>query len=346
MMRDPSGAGHARARTRQTGPASSADVARAAGVSKWTVIRAFEPGGAIAPETRERVMAAAATLGYRPNQLARSHATHRTHQVAILVDDFMNPFKMPVLNLLTAALQQAGMLSILVNIRADYGHAEAIVNAWQRQIDAIVLFGTSFHREMVELITSGRNVPPHFVLGRHSTVPGIPSVCCDAAPSIAAAADHLWARGYRRPVYLGVPLTGSTSLGRRRGHQAFWRQRGIDLPELDVADYDHRHAAAIVRPFLGGMPAADRPDVLICENDVLAIGAMEVIRGGLGLRVPEDIAVIGYDDIDLAGLPSFDLTTIRQPVEAMVAELVAMILGRRPAESRRLLGQLVVRSST
>lgn len=346
MAKNLPGDKHPWARARQTVPVSSADVARAAGVSKWTVIRAFEAHGRIAPDTRERVMVAAAELGYRPNLLARSLATHRTHLVAILVNDFMNPFKMPALNLLTALLQREKMLSILVNIGEDYGHSEAIINAWQRQIDAIVLFGTSFHKEMVDLIVSGQNIPPHFVLGRHSTVPSIPSVSCDATRSVAQAAAHLWARGYRRPVYMGIPLTVSTSLGRRRGYQAFWRERGIDLPELSVPDYDHRRAAEALRAFLEVTPPAGRPDVLVCENDVLAIGAMEVIRGGFGLRVPGDIAVIGYDDIDLARLPSFDLTTIRQPVEDMVGRLVEMIVGRLPPETLQLAGQLVVRSST
>lgn len=331
---------------RRGAPVSSAEVARAAGVSKWTVIRAFESNGRIAPATRARVMAVADALGYRPNLLARSLATRRTHLVAILVDDFLNPFKMPALDLMTAGLQREGMLAILVNIGEDYGHSEAIINAWQRRLDAIVLFGTTFHPEVMELIASGRNVPPHYVLGRHATMRGVTSVSCDAAHSIAEAAAHLRDRGYRRPVYMGIPLTLSTSLGRRRAYQSFWRGAGIEMPEISVPDYSRAEGAEAARRFLAATPRAAWPDVLICENDVLAIGALEEIRGPLGLRVPEDIAVIGYDDIDLAGLPAFGLTTIRQPVAEMVALLVDMVAGRRPSESAQLPGAFVVRSST
>ena len=344
MARREEESGAAAPRARAGAAVSSAEVARAAGVSKWTVIRAFEPEGRIAPRTRARVMEVAEALGYRPNLLARGLATARTHMVAILVNDFHNPFKLPALDMLTARLQREGTLSLLVNIREDYGHSEAIINAWQRRIDAILLFGTSFHPEVIELITSGRNAPPHFVLGRHSTVPGIPSVSCDAAESVGAAAAHLWARGYRRPAYLGVPHTSPTSLGRRRGYQAFWQARGIALREVPVADYDPRHARTAARALLTG--EGPRPDVLICENDILAVGAIDEIRGGLGLAIPGDIAVIGYDDIDLAGFSAFDLTTIRQPVEEMVALLVEMIAGRAPAESAQLPGRLVTRGTT
>lgn len=113
---------------------------------------------------------------------------------------------------------------------------------------------------------------------------------------------------------MGVPLTVSTSLGRRTAYRAVWRERGINLPEIVVADYDTSHAREAVGAHLAALPASERPDVLICENNILAIGALEEIRGGLNLRVPEEIAVIGYGDIDFARLPSFDLTAIHQPV--------------------------------
>ena len=113
---------------------TSADVARKAGVSKWTVIRAFTSGAIIADETRARVLEVAQELNYRPNLLARSLATNKTHLVAILVDDFMNPYKLPTLDRLTASLQAEGMLGILVNINESYDHVEALTTAKQRQL--------------------------------------------------------------------------------------------------------------------------------------------------------------------------------------------------------------------
>lgn len=116
---------------------------------------------------------------------------------------------------------------------------------------------------MVERVTSGQKVPPRFLLGRHSTVSSIASVPCDATRSVTEPAAHLWQRGYRRAVCMGVPLTVSTSLGRRTAYRAVWRERGINLPEIVVADYDTSHAREAVGAHLAALPASERPDVLI-----------------------------------------------------------------------------------
>ncbi len=330
---------------RPTKNSTSADVARVAGVSKWTVIRAFTPGAVIAEETRARVLKAAGELNYRPNLLARSLATNRTHLVAILVDDFTNPYKLPTLDRLTAALQAEGMLGILVNINREYDHVAAIANAQQRQLDAVVLFGTSFRDSSIEGMSPGGGGPPMFVLARESTNPDIPSVTCDAVASIDQLCAHLDRRGYRRPAFLAGPRTISTALGRRRRFIEHYRTRSVPVVELAAPRYDGAVAAETVRRYLDETPPDRRCDVLMGENDILAIGALDVIRGERGLRVPGDMAVVGYDGIDLAGTALFDLTTYRQPYEAMVDVLVDMLVGRRPAETVRLAGELVVRGS-
>ncbi len=329
-----------------TRKATAADVALEAGVSRWTVTRAFAPGSYISEKSREHVMAVAERLGYRPNLLARSLSTKTTHQIAVLVDDFSNLHKLAVLETLTAALQAEGLMAMLVHIGQHFDHAHAFLHADQRQVDAVVLMGTVFRDEtLAAAIQPGS--PPLFVLARESQVEGIPSVACDAEVSMREIVAHLAARGYRRPGFMSGAKALSTGLGRQRCFAENWRARGVaDVPELAAGAYDVKAAEACLRDYLDRTPADQRIDVLMCENDVLAIGALDVAQRGFGLRVPQDLAIAGYDGNDLTGLGLFDLTTYAQPMDEMVAALVDMLQGRREPASITLPGRLIVRGST
>lgn len=327
--------------------ATATDVAIAAGVSKWTVARAFTPGASIADESRERVLREAAKLGYRPNLLARSLVTKTTNLVALLVDDFANPYKLPVLELLTQALQAEGMVAILININRHLDHVAAFLDAEQRQVDAVILLGTDFRDETFNDQALPAAGPPLFVLARESTITHIPSVSCDAPQSMEEINAHLWARGYRRPGFMSGPRTLSTVLGRKSCFTSFWQQRGIaTVPELPAGSYDRLAAANALRGYLAATPAQDRIDVLMCENDALAFGAIDVARYEFGLRIPEDLAIVGYDGHDMTAAPSFDLTTYEQPMQEMVETIVAMLTGRLEPKSITIPGKLVIRRST
>src|SRR3954464_2329565 len=120
--------------------ATAKEVAQAAGVSKWTVIRAFTPGASITEETRAKVLKVAQKLNYSPNLLARSLATNLTNQVAVFVDDFGNPHKLPFLEKLTERLQAEGLIVMLININRYFDHVHALLNHNQQQVDAIEQF--------------------------------------------------------------------------------------------------------------------------------------------------------------------------------------------------------------
>ncbi|MFM2346621.1 MAG: hypothetical protein RL654_1374 [Pseudomonadota bacterium] len=329
-----------------TRKATAEDVALAAGVSRWSVTRALTPGAIISEKTRAAVIAAAEQLGYRPNLLARSLNTKTTHQVAVLVDDFANPHKLVALERLTAALQAEDRVALLIHIGRHFDHAHALLHAGQRMVDAVVLLGTDFRDETLQAAHEAGS-PPLFVLARESAVAGIASVSCDAEASMREIVAHLVERGYRRPGFMSGPVALSTGLGRQRHHAAFWARHGVTaVPELAAGAYDRHAAAAAMRRYLAEVPAPERIDVLVCENDVLALGAADVARHEAGLRVPQDLALVGYDGSDLAGLAGFALTTFEQPMEAMAQTLVAMLLGRQAPEPVALPGRLIVRGST
>lgn len=327
--------------------ATAQSVAIEAGVSKWTVIRAFTPGASITDASREKVLAAAARLDYRPNLLARSLATKLTNQVAVLVDDFENPHKLPFLARLTARLQHNGLVAVLININDHYDHVHAILNAGQRQVDAIILLGTAFRDETLADRRLGRGGAPLFVLARDSQIEGVPAISCDARLAMEEIGRHLLDRGYRRPGFMCGPKTLSTALGRRRHFAAFWqRERGVAPLEIRAGQYSPAAGAAAMEALLQALPADQRVDVMMCENDALALGAIDAIRNGFGLRVPEDIAVVGFDNTALAASPAYGLTSYDQPLDAMIDATIAMILGQRDPVSTELRGGLVVRTST
>lgn len=327
--------------------ATAADVARLAGVSKWTVIRAFKTDVSIAEATRKRVLDAAATLNYQPNLLARSLATRRTHQVAILVDDFDNPYKLPTLKRLTAGLQREGLLAFLININDDFTHSVAISNAQQRRVDSVVFFGTAYDPTSASALMLRSSSQPTFVLARESAHDTLPSVFTDPVHGVTELAKHVYERGYRKPVFIAGPAPAATPLGRRRQYQKFWKARGVpELPEIHAGVYDYKTACRIIRESFESDPKFSACDVLLCENDILALAALDVARYNLGLKVPSDMAVVGFDDIDLAASKSYNLTTYRQPFEVMVDELIEMITERKPAQRLVLRGEAVIRSTT
>ncbi|MFK0208253.1 LacI family DNA-binding transcriptional regulator [Agrobacterium sp. NPDC090283] len=326
--------------------ATAKQVAEAAGVSKWTVIRAFTPGASITDESKRKVLETAAALNYTPNLLARSLATNSTGQVAVFVDDFSNPQKLPFLEALTEKLQAAGLVVMLININNHFDHVNALLHADQRQVDAIVLFGTAFRDETLTDLQLGHGMPPMFVLARDSQIEGVPAVVCDAELALREIVDHLHAKGYKRPGFMSGAPALSTALRRRHHFTEFWASKGVtEIALLSAEKYSAEAGATSVREYLSRTAADDRVDVLMCENDILAMGAMDEIRGKFGLRVPEDIAVVGFDNYELGGSFAYGLTTYEQPRSEMVDVILKMIKGTIELETVTLPGTLIVRKS-
>ncbi len=324
--------------------ATANEVAKAAGVSKWTVIRAFTPGASIANASRQKVLAAAKALHYSPNLLARSLATNLTHQVAILVDDFTNPHKLPFLERLTALLQAEGRVAILININASNDHVSAILNAEQRQVDAIIVFGTSFEEDSFQNNRFTKSFPDVYLLARDSQNDMMTSINCDTEKAIQEICGHLEKFNYKLPCFMSGPKTISTALGRHRYFTGFWaRKLGHPIHEIRADRYSAASGGDSIRAFLQGN---HKIDLIMCENDILACGTKDVIVHEFGLRVPQDIAVVGFDNIALSAAPPYNLTTYEQPTHQMAAATVDMILGRVAKKPLAFQGSLVVRGST
>ncbi|EPC02039.1 hypothetical protein L861_20515 [Litchfieldella anticariensis FP35 = DSM 16096] len=322
---------------------TASDVAAKAGVSKWTVSRTFTEGASVSPRARERVLKAAAELGYRPNLLARGLTKRQTHIVGLVVDEMDNPNLLALINATTSQLQSRGYLSMLLNISSENDHGAAISLADQFQVDGLIFLGTVLRDELVELAQQIRHIPL-IVLYRNCMDPNIQVVSTDGYRAGREIAALLIEQGYRRIGYMTGLISESTQLRRLEGFRDGLAEHGLAVEEiLEGGHYQRACGYRTLERYLETMVPAERVEALFCENDILAIGALDALhkRGEVG-----SMGIVGFDDIEEAASPSYALTTYRQPLEQLVSEAVRRISLRDAAPRRHLVpGELIIRDS-
>lgn len=329
----------------QRRPVTALDVARLAGVSQSAVSRCFTPGASAAPEMRERVETAARSLGYRPNLIARSLITRRSRMIGVALGYLHNQFYPAVLEALSEALQAIGYQVLLFTAPQEGDADPRIEDILRYQVDGLVLASASLSSRLAaECRESGIPV----VLFNRTTEDddGTESVSGENEAGAATIAEFLVAGGHRRFAYVAGLENSSTNRDRQRGFCAALAAHGI-APRIVAGNYDHaqaQRAAALL--FAGG----DRPDAVFCANDHMALAVMDAARHSHGLRVPDDVSIIGFDDTAPASWPSFSLTSFSQPVAEMVAATVGLLVARladpdAPARQLVVPGRLIRRGS-
>ena len=328
------------------GRASSYDVARLAGVSQSAVSRAFRPGASyISEDMRQKVLAAAEQLGFRPNAMARGLATSRSGIVAVVLGTIGNPVYPAVLQALGRQLS-ARALQILLLTELDAPET-VVQRALQYQAEAMIVTA-SVNLEPSRLIAArcrGAGLP--LVLYNRS-LPGmaVPAVTCASREGGRLVADLLLRAGHSRLAVLDGSQETSANIDKREG---FGERVAAALggpPMRETGDFSPEGGrSALLRLMRRPTP----PDAVFCTNDIMAIGAIDAARHELGLRIPEDLSVVGFDDIPMAAWPSYGLTTVRQRVDAMAetaVELVcAAIAGQTSAVPAEVPVDLVLRTS-
>lgn len=333
------------------------DLARGLGMSVATVARAFHPGGAIAAGTRAAVLRRAEELGYHPNALARGMITRRTRIVGVVVSDLANPFYPTALEQLTGRLQGAGYNIMLVvtgpdgTATAAASEAAALRLLLSYQPECAIVLATTLSSAASRACREAGT--PLLFLNRHPCEPQAAAIVCDNAAGGAAIADHLIDRGATRLAFVGGRADASTNAERRAGFLARCAERGVPVLQEwpapgEAGAFSYAAGRQAARDLLGG---AAPPQAVFCASDILAIGFQETARREFGLRVPQDIAIAGFDDIPMSDWPSHALTTLRQPLEAMLDTALGWIdrLGQGeplPGPTLRLPGTLVARGST
>jgi DNA-binding LacI/PurR family transcriptional regulator len=323
---------------------TASDVAERVGVSKWTVSRAFTDGASIAPEVRERVLQVAAEMGYSPNLLARSLSTRSTRLIALVVDELGNPNQLFMLNEATRQLQARGFSSLLLNLSPEYGPAAALRLADQFQVDGIMFMGTTLDQDLIELAQKIKHIPL-VVVGRNSAVANIPYVSTDGYAAGGEIADLFLAQGYRRIGHMAGPPSERTELRRLDGFQDRLQARGTPLAcVLETSHYSRQQGLQSLSRYLASTPRDQRVEALFCESDILAIGALDALAIA---GVQHRIAIVGFDDIEMASAAPYELTTFRQPVDYLMSEAIRRIVEPDAVDAASLLapGTLVLRSS-
>jgi DNA-binding LacI/PurR family transcriptional regulator len=331
-------------RTRVT----SIDVARHAGVSQSAVSRALTPGtSGVSEALRAKVRASAAALGYRPNAHARSLSSGRSRIVALLFSYLDNPFYALALEQFCSGLQAEGYHALLfLEPDTTAGVERAVADLLDYRVDGIITASV----ELGSHITDEAQAfgIPVVMFNRLRDAASLSSVTTDNVAGGRMAAAHLCEGGFRRIALLSGWEGASTTRDREWGFMAELASRGRTLAARGVGHFDLARTEAATRELFGGT-AAERPDAVFVVNDYMAFRVLSVLRHGLGLRVPGDVAVLGFDDVPLAAAPEYDLSSIRQPMEQMVAHAIRILLsqmGQADPERIALEPKLVARGST
>lgn len=318
---------------------TSYDVARRAGVSQSAVSRCFTKGASVSARTRERIMRAADELGYRPNMIARSLITKRSNLVAVIVANL--GFNPEFTATLSRAFAARGLNLLFYTVDAEEEAERVIDQLWQYRVDGVVSATHLSARHVAQL--AQRRVPLVF-LNRVSPDVAVNSVCCDQGEGERWLVDRLWAAGHRRYAIVSGPGASVVSRQRVLGASDRLAELGAEPPLLVAGDFTYDGGRAAV----AGMAAL--PQAIICANDMTAIGCVDELRHGRGLRVPDDCSVVGFDGSAPGRWAGYDLTTVRQPTRVMVEAALDMLLARvdQPdmhTEKRVFSGELVRGSS-
>ena len=318
------------------------DVAQAAGVHISTVSRAFSGSHLVKAETRERVLAAAAELGYRPNQTARALTTGRTQNLGLIVADIANPFFPPLIKSAQSRARLSGYQVFVADTDEDPRAEEELLRTLARQVDGLVLVSPRLANE--EIATLGGEVPLVLVNRR---VPGLCAVLMDVAHGATLAVEHLAGLGHRRLLLAGGPKTSWTGAEMRRAAEAACAERRLELVLFAPNSPTEKGGIAAARAVVEAGASA-----VIAYNDLVAVGLIEGLDA-LGVAVPEQVSVVGIDDTVVGRLNRPRLTTVAMPTAAAGRAAVDLLIqaleakGDDQATAETTLGtSLVVRDST
>ena len=324
---------------------TSHDVAARAGVSQSAVSRVFS-GRSASAATAAKVRRAAAELGYRPDPLARAMSTGRSRIIGVLVAYLDNQFYPAALESLSRVLQARGYHILVFTLGNDPSEVEGIVEELTAyRVDGIVTASVGMTSDLTERCAAAGI--PVVMFNRGQDGSGLSSVTSANIEGGRRVAEFLTEGGHTRIAHIAGWQGSSTGRDRLRGFVDGLGASGME--PLDIIDgmYDRDTAIDATRRL---MARSDPPDAIFVGNDHMAFAVLDTLRYDLGLSVPQDVSVVGYDDVPLAAWKAYDLTTLRQPLKRMVDATVSTLLDQiadpdRPAQKIQIEGPLILRGS-
>ena len=296
-------------------------------MSQSTVSRSFQPNSPIPEPTRARVLAAAERLRYMPNALARSLITRQSDLVAVIATRSTLRFNPDVTHALGESLNAAGRQLLLLTVEHDLPPTAALRRMLEYPLGGVISC-VLLDQELLAALR--RRGIPTVLYNRTMPVAGVDAVSTNHEAAAHQLAAMLYRAGHRRFLCMCGPPDAPVNRQRMQGAVSYLRSVGHE-PVMCETDYSYNAGRDA---FLGG-PVQQRPDAVICANDQIAMGVMDACRFECGWRIPEDISVVGFDDVAEAVRPTYRLTTMRQESVAMAHEAVRLLMARAgvPAES-------------
>ena len=301
---------------------TSVEVAQQAGVSQSTVSRVFSARDGVSSETTMRVREVARELGYKPDALASSLITRRTNMIGLVMAEISSPFYPYVLEKFTQQLHDLGRQVLLFSTGPGKDVDDVLPDVLRYKVDGLIIANAVLGSALVEECV--RMGTPLLLFNRYVRGAHASAVSCDNGAGGRLVADLLLDAGHTRLAYIAGKVNTSTNLDREGGFAERLRERGYTTWLREQANYTYE----------SGFEAAQRlfartnwPDAIFCANDITALGVIDAARQ-VGISIPEQLSVIGFDDIPAASWGAYMLTTVRQPVNTMIDLSIRALLER------------------
>ena len=292
---------------------TSNDVALCANVSQSTVSRVFSNSAKVRPETVNHVMEAVQKLGYRPNAIARSLTSRQTNIIAVVSVNFDNPFYQTILIKISKMIAVMGKKMMLIQSAFDQPLEDVLNQVIEYQVDGIVVFSAALSANLVSDFSFVRF--PLVIFNKHFDSRNFFSVCSDNIDAGTLIADHFVECGYTSFGFISGEKLSQTSEFRFKGFTARLKELGYNNCSTVPGNYTYTSG---YEGLLAMKEKGPLPEAVFCVNDLMALGAMDAARIKMGLRVPQDIAFAGFDNLEQSGWESYGLTTVQQPLDEMV----------------------------
>lgn len=327
--------------------ASIKDVATRAGVSVATVSRVLNQNPRVKPHLRERILQAIAELDYQPSGIARNMRSQSVRVIGLIITDIQNPFFTALVRAVEDIAHQNQYTVLLGNSDEDVQKEELYIKVLSRErVAGVIIVPTG-----KDCYTTLRNLRIHMVVADRK-VPGLvsDSVTIDNVGGAYQAATHLISLGHRRIGLVSAPLSVSVGLERRQGYEKALREQGLEVDETLIRTGDLRQSGGY-QAALELLRLAPRPTAIFAVNNLMTLGTFQAILES-GLRIPDDISLIGFDDMLWFPLLTPPLTTVRQPTYQIGAEAARLLFRRlregteKPIETIVLKPELIIRGST
>lgn len=318
------------------------DVATEAGVSVSAVSRAYRGNAPLSEDKRKAIFAVAARLGY-VSKVDQVRATQATDTIAMVVSEMQNPFYPIAVDEMTRLLPERGLKAIVHVVPSAEDVDTAIRQVLDFRTEGVILANSTLTSGLARACR--QNGIPAVLLNRVQTDSRMMAVCCDNYGGAQQIAERFLTGGRQRIAFMGGRRDTSTHLERMRGFRDRLEDAGRVFAQQLDGEFDYRRAYAAAQEMLARRPL---PDAVFCANDIMAIAVLDAARIA-GASVPDDLAVVGFDDIPMAAWESYRLTTVRQPLRRMLDQAVDIILASDGSEEigdiRILPGELQVRES-